>query len=90
MRGGGIGATLEAFPLPLGSTDIFSNAPRVAAFGRAPPTAAECPIPAEPPPRANEAAGKAKTTKKRKATFTEVFDMGSSTKISLETSNARI
>ena len=26
MRGGGIGASLEAFPIPLGSTDILSNA----------------------------------------------------------------
>ena len=76
MRGGGIGATLEAFPIPLGSTDIFSNAPRVAAFGRAPPTPPECPIPAEPPPRANDAVGKTKTMKKTKAIFTEVFDMG--------------
>jgi hypothetical protein len=76
MRGGGIGATLEAFPLPLGSTDIFSNAPRVAGFARAPPTPPECPIPAEPPARANDAVGKAKTMKKTKATFTEMFDMG--------------
>src|SRR5258706_15959216 len=38
MRGGGGGATLGALPTPLGWTDIFSNAPRVAAFGRAPPT----------------------------------------------------
>ena len=76
MRGGAIGATLEAFPIPLGSTDIFSNAPRVAAFGRAPPTPPECPIPAEPPPRANDAVGKTKTMKKTKAIFTEVFDMG--------------
>ena len=76
MRGGGGAATLAALPTPLGSTDIFSNAPRVAAFGRAPPTPPECPIPAEPPPRANDAAGKAKTMKTAKATFTEVFDMG--------------
>jgi hypothetical protein len=76
MRGGGIGATLEAFPLPLGSTDIFSNAPSVAGFDRAPPTAAECPIPTEPPPRANDATGNARTMKKTKATFTEMFDMG--------------
>jgi hypothetical protein len=73
MRGGGIGATLDAFPIPLGSTDIFSSAPRVAGFGRTPP---ECPMPAEPPPRASDAVGKAKTMKKAKATFIEVFDMG--------------
>jgi len=74
MRGGGIGATLEAFPIPL--VGIFSNVPRRAAFGRAPSTPPECPIPAEPPPRANDAVGKAKTMKKTKATFTEMFDMG--------------
>src|ERR1700709_2768948 len=60
MRGGGIGATLEAFPIPLGSVGIFCIAPRVAGFGRAAPTVRtaadpECPIAAEPPPpRANE------------------------------------
>jgi hypothetical protein len=76
MRGGGGAATLPALPTPLGSTDIFSNAPRVAAFGRAPPTPPECPIPAGPPPRANEAAGVAKIMNNAIATFTEVFDMG--------------
>jgi hypothetical protein len=76
MRGGAIGATLEAFPIPLGSTDMLSNALILAAFDRAAPTPPECPIPAEPPARANEAAGKAKSTKRTKATFTEVFDMG--------------
>jgi hypothetical protein len=76
MRGGAIGATLEAFALPLGSTCILANALLAAAFGRAPPAPPECPIPAEPPPRANEAAGKAKSAKRTKATFTEVFDMG--------------
>ena len=68
-RGGAIGATLEAFALPLGSTDMLSNALILAAFDRAPPTPPECPIPAEPPPRPHEAAGKAKSTK-RTATFT--------------------
>jgi hypothetical protein len=85
MRGGAGAATLEAFPIPLGSTDIFSNAPSVAAFGRAAPTVPECPvaptppacpIPTEPPPRANDAAGKATTVKKTKAIFTGMFDMG--------------
>ena len=84
MLGGASGATLEAFPIPLGSTNI-SSAPIVAAFGRPPP---KCPIAAEPPPRpppppprANEAAGVAKTMNNAIATFTEVFDMGSSTNI---------
>ena len=34
MRGGGIGATFLAFPIPLGSTNILFNAPNAAAFGR--------------------------------------------------------
>ena len=75
MRGGGIGVT-PAFRIPLGLTCIFSNAPRVAAFGRAPPAPPECPVPAAPPPRAIEAAGVAKTMNNAIATFTEVFDMG--------------
>jgi hypothetical protein len=83
MRGGGIGATLEAFPIPLGSADILPNAPSSAAFGRPPtvPTAAdpECPAAAEPPPpRANEAAEVAKTRNNAMANFVVVFDMGSS------------
>jgi hypothetical protein len=82
MRGGGTGATLEAFPIPLGSTDIPLNAP-ISAAGRPPP---KCPIAAGPPPRAdpvaaglppraNEAAGVAKIMNNAIATFTEVFDM---------------
>jgi hypothetical protein len=80
MRGGGIGATLEAFPIPLGSTNI-SSAPIVAALSRLAP---ECPVAAEPgwpPPLANEAAGGVKTMNNAIATFTEVLDMGSSTMI---------
>jgi hypothetical protein len=78
-----IGATLEAFPIPLGSVDILPNAPSSAAFGRPPtvPTAVdpECPIAAEsPPPRANEAAEVAKTRNNAMANFVVVFDMGSS------------
>jgi hypothetical protein len=37
--------------------------------------ALDCPMPAEPPPRANEAEGKAKTAK-TKAIFTALFDIG--------------
>jgi hypothetical protein len=70
MRGGGIGATLLAFPIPLGSTNVLFNAPNAAAFGRPPP---KCPVAAEP---ANEAAVEAKTSKNAKATFTEVLDIG--------------
>src|SRR5258708_30201307 len=98
MCGGGSGATLEAFPTPLGSTvalfippalpgpraiplmGTFPIAPEPA--GRAnPPIAPACPPPC--PPLANEAVGEAKTTKNTKATFTDVFDMGSSTICSL-------
>ena len=84
MRGGGIGATLEAFPIPLGSTNIPFNWPNAAAFGRSPP---RCPVAAELPPRANEAVGEAKTTKNTKATFTEVFDTEKLHQDSLERAN---
>ena len=51
-----------------------------AAFGRLPPIPAALP-PRPPPPRANEAAGVAKIMNNAIATFTEVFDMVSSTNI---------
>jgi hypothetical protein len=73
MRGGGGAATVGSAVLLLGLANILAApicAPS-AAFGRLPP------IPAAPPPRANEAVGKA--TKNTKATFTDIFDMGSST-----------
>ena len=73
MRGGGIGATREAFPMPLGSTDILSNALIAAAFGRLAPN---CPGAAAPAPRANEAAGVVSSRNSANATFTGVFDMG--------------
>jgi hypothetical protein len=73
MLGGGIGATLGAFLIPLGSSDILSNAPSKAAFGRPAP---ECPGAAEPAARANEAAGAVRTTNNAKATLTGVFDIG--------------
>jgi hypothetical protein len=74
MRGGGGAATVGALPTLLGLANILAApicAPS-AAFGRLPP------IPAAPPPRANEAAGVAKTMNNAIATFTftEVFDMG--------------
>jgi hypothetical protein len=72
MRGGGMGATLEAFAIPLGSTDILSNALSPAAFGR---SASKYPVAAGLRLRANEAAGMARNTNDAKATFTEVFDM---------------
>lgn len=67
-----MGATLEAFPIPLGSTDLLSNALSPAAFGR---SASKYPVAAGLRLRANEAAGMARTTNDAKATFTEVFDM---------------
>jgi len=79
MRGGGGAATLAALPTPLGSTDILLNALLSApAFGRPPPRfpVAGEPPPGAPPPRANEAAGMAKTMNNAIATFTELFDMG--------------
>jgi hypothetical protein len=74
MRGGGGAATVGCANLLLGLANILAApicAP-TAAFGRLPP------IPAAPPPRANEAAGVAKTMNNAIATFTftEVFDMG--------------
>jgi hypothetical protein len=73
MRGGVGAATVGSANLLLGLANILA-APICApsAFGRLPP------IPAAPPPRANEAAGVAKTMNNAIATFTftEVFDMG--------------
>ena len=74
MRGGGGAATLAALPIPLESTGALLNALLSApAFGRPPP---RFPVAAEPPPRANETEGMAKTMNNAIATFTEVFDMG--------------
>jgi hypothetical protein len=78
MRGGGSGATLEALPTPLGSTTTLFIPPTFAGPG-AMPLIGTFPAAAEPALRANcanEAAEVAKTTKKAKAIFTEVFGMG--------------
>jgi hypothetical protein len=83
MRGGGGAATVGSADL-LGLANILAApicAPS-AAFGRLPPIPA-APPPRPPPPLANEAVGEAKTTRNTKATFTDVFDMGSSTICSL-------
>ena len=77
MRGGGGAATLEAFPIPLGSTATLFIPPAFAGPG-AIPLIGTFPVPAEPGLRANcanEAAGVARTTKIAKAIFAEVFDM---------------
>jgi hypothetical protein len=78
MRGGGGAATVGGANLLLGLANIVAVpicAPS-AAFGRLPPIPAA--PPPSPPPRANEAAGVAKTMNNAIATFTftEVFDMG--------------
>jgi hypothetical protein len=80
MCGCGSGAILEALPTPLGSTATLFNPPAFAG-PRAIPLIGTFPIAAEPacrpnPPRANEAAGEARTKNNAIATFTEVFDMG--------------
>jgi hypothetical protein len=78
MRGGGGAATVGIANLLLGLANIVADpicAPS-AAFGRLPPIPAA--PPPSPPPRANEAAGVAKTMNNAIATFTftEAFDMG--------------
>ncbi len=90
MCGCGSGAILEALPTPLGSTVALFIPPALPG-PRAIPLIGTFPIAPEPAgranpaiaPLANEAAGEAKTTKNTKATFTDVFDMGSSTICSL-------
>ena len=68
MCGGGNGATLLAFPIPLGSVTVLNEVPIAAAraaLGRP-----------NPPPCANEAVVEAKTMKITDASFTAVFDIG--------------
>ncbi len=71
MFGGGGEATLEAFPIPLGSTNTLVAVPIAAPVARLPPEPVaaepECPATAEPPPpRANEAAGVVRATLAKK------------------------
>ena len=79
MRGDGGAATVGGANLLLGLANILAApicAPS-AAFGRLPPIPA-APPPSPTPPRADEAAGVAKTMNNATATFTftEVFDIG--------------
>jgi hypothetical protein len=74
MRGGGVEGTLEAFPIPLGSSDILSNALIAAAVWSALSQMFRCS--SKPAARANEAVGEAKPTKNTIATLTGVFDTG--------------
>src|ERR1700716_2617168 len=75
MLGCGSGASLEAFPTPLGSTTTLFIPPAFAG-PRAIPLIGTFPVAAEPAGRANEAAGAAKTNENAKAIFTVVFGMG--------------
>ncbi|HEV7411641.1 MAG TPA: hypothetical protein VGO01_24420 [Bradyrhizobium sp.] len=63
MRGGGIGATLLALPMPLGST-IALFIPPAFAGPAAIPLIGTFPIPASPAILANEAAGAARMTRR--------------------------
>jgi hypothetical protein len=69
MRGGGMGTTLLAFPIPLGSVSTLVAAVMAAAL------ALICPVGAEPPPRANAAPGTARIMNSAAAIFIELFDM---------------
>ena len=81
MFGGGGAATLEAFPIPLGSTNTLVAVPIAAPVARPASEGAaagpECPAAGEPP-RANEAVGVARTRHNAIANFVVVLDMGSS------------
>src|SRR5712671_6547903 len=77
MRGGGSGATLDALPIPLGSTITLFIPPAFAGPGGIPPIA-RFPDPTAPAVRAacaNEAAGVATASNNAKAIFAAVFDM---------------
>ena len=74
---------MEEFPTPLGSTNTLVAVPIAAPVARPASEGAvagpEGPAAAEPPPpRANEAAGVARTRNNAIANFAVVFDMGSS------------
>jgi hypothetical protein len=73
MRGGGMGAILEALPIPLGSTVTLFIPPALAGPG-AMPLIGTFPDPASPAIRANEAAGAETRSRKTSAIFVDVFD----------------
>jgi hypothetical protein len=84
IRGGGSGATLAAFPNPLGSTATLFNPPAFAG-PRAMPLIGTFPDAARPAMRANEAVGAAARTAKVATTiFFELFDMAKLHCFSLE------
>lgn len=74
MRGDGSGATLEALPIPLGSTVTLFKPPALAGPG-AMPLIGTFPIPASPADRANEAAGATRRRTDARAILAAVLDM---------------
>jgi hypothetical protein len=74
MRGGGIGATLLALPMPLGSTVALFIPPAFAGPG-AIPLIGTFPIPASPAALANDAAGAAKARRRTTAVVFTQLDM---------------
>src|SRR5947209_16606250 len=74
MRGGGIGATLLALPMPLGSTVALFRPPMFAGPGGI-PLIGTFPIPASPAILANEAAGAARKTRRAIAIVLALLDM---------------
>jgi hypothetical protein len=73
MRGGGSGANLEAFAIPLGSTVALFMPPTLAGPGGIPLTGT-LPMPASPAVLANEAAGK-RTRRTARMIFAEALDI---------------
>jgi len=74
MRGGGIGATLLALPMPLGSTAALFIPPAFAGPGEI-PLIGTFPIPASPAILANEAAGAARKMRRAIAIVLALLDM---------------
>jgi hypothetical protein len=74
MRGGGIGATLLALAMPLGSTEALFIPPTLAGPA-AIPLIGTFPIPASPAIRANEAAGAARMTRRAMAIVFVLLDI---------------
>src|ERR1700710_1457634 len=74
MRGGGIGATLLALPMPLGSTVTLFIPPALAGPAGI-PLMGTFPVPPSPAILANEAAGAARTTSRAMVTVFALLDI---------------
>jgi hypothetical protein len=74
MRGGGIGATLLALAMPLGSTDALFIPPALAGPAGI-PLIGTFPMPASPATLANEAAGAASMTRTAMAIVFALLDI---------------